>query len=197
VTSVSDRLEDGDPETEYLALVENPSLLALTLGVARDSIEGVAEVTVPVTVPESAGVKEVGVPGELGDGWPGVDIRVRFGTEVVAGTEDILRFVDEVEITGVTMTEDSVRGELVEVEVVMRAAGASEAEGGLSDDVTFVFNGGAWIVGDASSSVLITAPSGPFWFPSGPGGPFLFPSRPGTFVFAGPRAVRNRRLVSL
>jgi hypothetical protein len=152
----ADSVEDGDPETKYLALVENPSLLALTSGVVNDSTDG------------------------------------------VAGTEDVLKFVDGVGTTDVTMTEDDVRsGELVEVEVVMRAgevAGGAVEEagrgGGLSDDETPVSDGGVWLVGDASSSVLVAAPCGPFWFPSGPGGPFLFPSRPGAFVFAGSRAAR-------
>jgi hypothetical protein len=160
-------------------------------------------VKVPVIVPEAAGVKEaVGVPGELGAGRLKVDVKVRLGTDVVAGMAGVLKFVDGVGTTDVTMTEDDVRlRELVEVEVVMRAgvagvAGAMEEAGGgggLSDDETPVSNGGVWMVRDASSSVLIAAPGGPFWFPSGPGGPFLFPSRPGAFVFAGSRAVRAFR----
>jgi hypothetical protein len=64
--NASDSVEDGDPETKYLVLVEKPSLLALTPGVVNDSTEDVTEVRVPVTVPEPTGVKGVvGVPSAL------------------------------------------------------------------------------------------------------------------------------------
>jgi hypothetical protein len=81
--NAADSVEDGGPETKYLALVESPSLLAPTSGVANDSTDG------------------------------------------VAGTEDVLKFVDGGG-TDVTMTEDDERsGELVAVEVVMRAGGVA------------------------------------------------------------------------
>jgi hypothetical protein len=139
----------------------------------------------------------VDVPGALGAGLLEVD-GTRLGTDGRAGTEDVLKFTDGVGTTDVTMTEDGVRsGELVEVEVVIRAggvAGGSVEEagggGGLSDDETPVSDGGIWMVGDARSSLLVAAPGGPFWFPSGPGGPFLFLLRPGAFVFVGARAAR-------
>jgi hypothetical protein len=154
--NAADSVEDGDTETKYLALVESPSLLAPTLGVANDSTDG------------------------------------------VAGTEDVLKFVDGGG-TDVTMTDDDVRSrELVAVEVVMRAggvaggrvAGGAVAGGGrgLSDDETPVSDKGVWLVGEASS-----LRGGPFWFPSGPGGPFLLPSRPGAFVFVGSRTARAFR----
>jgi hypothetical protein len=44
-------LHGVDPTTEYWALVENPTLLALTPSVVNDSVENVAEVRVPATVP--------------------------------------------------------------------------------------------------------------------------------------------------
>ena len=97
--------------------------------------------------------------------------------------------------------EDDVRaGEILEGDVVMRAGGGAgggvlEAGegGGLSDDETPVSDGGVWLVVDASSSRLVTATGGPFWFPSGPGGPFLLPASPGAFVFTRPRAASDSR----
>ena len=99
-------------------------------------------------------------------------------------------------------TEYGVRpGELVDVKVVPRAgeaAGEAVEEvaggggGGLSDE-SVVFDRGGWLVGDASSSVLVAATGGPFWFPSGPGGPFLLFASPGAFVFTGPRAASDSR----
>jgi hypothetical protein len=196
--NVADSVKDGDPKTKYLALLENPSLLALTSGVVNNSTEDVAEARVLVIVSEAARVKDVvSVPGTLGAGWLEVDIGGRLCTNCAAGTEGVLKFVDGVGSTDVAMTEDGVRsGELIEVEVVMRAGRAIEEAGMVgasSGDETPVSDRGVWLVGDASSSVLVAAPGGPFWFPSGPGGPFLFPSRPGAFVFAGSRAGRAFR----
>jgi hypothetical protein len=89
--------------------------------------------------------------------------------------------------TNVTMTEDNViSGDLVEPDDVGRGVGG---EAGLSE--TPVPGGRLWLVEDASSSVLVAAWGGPFWFPSGPGGPFLFPFKPGAFEFAGCRTVRG------
>jgi hypothetical protein len=127
-----------------------------------------------------------GVPGELGSGW----------LEVDTGGKDVVEVVDGVGVTNVTMTEDNViSGDLVEPDDVGRgvgeegAGGEAGGEAGLSE--TPGPDGGLWLVEDTSSSVLVAARGGPFWFPSGPGGPFLFPSRPGAFVFAGSRTVRG------
>lgn len=81
--------------------------------------------------------------------------------------------------------------EVVEPDDVGRGVGGEEAggEAGLSE--TPVPDEGLWLVEDTSSSVLVAARGGPFWFPSGPGGPFLFPSRPGAFRFTGSRMVRG------
>lgn len=199
--NVADSVGGSDPETEYLAVLENSSLLALTSGIINDSTEGVAEVRVPATVPEAAGAEGVvGIPGALGAGRLEVEIRERLSTDCVAGTEDVLKFVDRVGKTDMTTTEDNVRPrELGEVEVVIRAGvagGAIEEAGGggrLSGDETSVSDGRVWLVGDAGCSVLVASPGGLFRFPLGPGGPFLFPSRPGAFVFAGSRAARAFR----
>ena len=107
------------------------------------------------------------------------------------------------------MIDDGVRpGELAVVNVVPRAgevAGAGgvaeeaveEAAGGggggLPDDESVVSDRGGWLVGDASSTVLVAATCGPFWFPSGPGGPFLLFASPGAFEFTGPRAASGSR----
>jgi hypothetical protein len=48
---VSDAAEDGDPKTEYWALVGNPTLLVLVSSVVNDVTEDVAEMKVPVAVP--------------------------------------------------------------------------------------------------------------------------------------------------
>ena len=101
-SNVADSVEDGDPETKYLALVENSSLLALISAAVNDP------------------------------------------TDDVAGIEEVLKFVDRVGTSDMTVTEDDVRaGEILEVEVVMRVggvAGEGVAEagegGGLSDDET-------------------------------------------------------------
>jgi hypothetical protein len=86
--------------------------------------------------------------------------------------------------TNVTMAEDNViSGDLVEPEEEARG------EAGLSESP--VPDGELWLVEDVSSSVLVAALGGPFWFPAGPGGPFLFPCRPGAFGFAGSRTVRG------
>jgi hypothetical protein len=152
--NAADSAEDGDPETKYLALVESPSLLTLTLGVANDS------------------------------------------TDSVAGTENVLKFVDGGG-TDVAMTEDNARsGELVVVEVVVRVggvAGGAAAGGGrrLPGDKTPVSDRGVWLAWDAGS-MLVASWGGPFWFPSGPGGPLLFPFGPGAFVF--PRSARREPL---
>lgn len=119
----------------------------------------------------------------------------------VAGIEEILKFVDRIGTTDVTVTEDDVRaGEILEVEVVMRVGGVAGEEvveagegGGLSDNKTPISDRGVWLVVDASSSRLVTATGGPFWFPSGPGGPFLSSASPGAFVFTGPRAASDSR----
>lgn len=124
-----------------------------------------------------------GVPGELGSSW----------LEVDTGGKDVVEVVDGVGATIVTMTEDNViLGDLVEPDDVGRGVGEEEeagGEAGLSE--TPVPDGGLWLVEGASSSVLVAAPGGPFWFPSGPGGPFLFSSRPGASEFAGSRTVRD------
>jgi hypothetical protein len=99
----------------------------------------------------------------------------------------------------VTMAEDGVRpGELVDVKVVPRAGevaeeAVEEAAGGgrLSDNKSVVSDRGDGLIGDASSSVLVAATGGPFWFPFGPGGPFLLLASPGAFVFTGPRAASD------
>ena len=67
-------------------------------------------------------------------------------------------------------------------------SGRLEVDTGGKDVVEVVGGVGAINV---TMSVLVAAPGGPFWFPSGPGGPFLFPSRPGAVGFAGSRTVRG------
>jgi hypothetical protein len=179
-------LRGVDPKAEYWALVGNPPLLALTPSVVNDCTEDVAEMRVPATVPYSAGVKDVGgVPSELGSGR----------LEVDTGGKDIVKVVDGVGATNVTMTEDNaILGDLVEPDGVGRGLGGGGGGGGGGEAGLFetpVPGRGLWLVEDASSSVLVVARSGPFWFPSGPGGPFLFPSRPGAVGFAGSRTVRG------
>jgi hypothetical protein len=123
-----------------------------------------------------------GIPGKLGSGR----------LEVDTGGKDVVEVVGGVGAKGVTMTGDNViLGGLVEPGDVGRGAGGEGAGGEVGLSETPVPDGGLWLVEGASSSVLVAAPGGPFWFPSGPGGPFLFPSRPGALGFAGPRAVRG------
>lgn len=166
-----DSVEGSGPETKYMALVENPSLLALTSVVVNDLTGGVAEME---------GVLKL------------VD---RLGTTYKRMAEDDVRSGELVELDVATRA-----GELVELNVVTRAeevaeetvkeAGVGE---GLSDDETLVSGGGIWLVMDDSSSELVTATGGPFWFPSGPGRPFLLFTSPGAFVFTGSRAASDSR----
>jgi hypothetical protein len=123
-----------------------------------------------------------GVLGGLGSGR----------LEVDTGGKDVVDMVDEVGATNVTMTEDNViLGDLVEPDDVGRGVGGEGAGGEAGLPETPAPDGGLWLVEDASSSALVAAPGGPFWFPSGPGGPFLFPSRPGAFGVGGSRTVRG------
>ena len=123
-----------------------------------------------------------GIPGKLGSGR----------LEVDTGGKDVVEVVGGVGATGVTMTGDNViLGGLVEPGDVGGGVGGEGAGGEVGLSETPVPDRGLWLVEGASSSVLVAAPGGPFWFPSGPGGPFLFPSRPGALGFAGPRTVRG------
>jgi hypothetical protein len=97
---------------------------------------------------------------------------------------DFLKFVVDRVGTDVTMAEEDVR------------VGGVGREEVLSDDEVPVVNRGVWLVGDASTLVVVvgTALGDLFWFPTDPGGPFLFPSRPGgVSVFIESRAARAFR----
>jgi hypothetical protein len=147
-SNAADSVEDGDPETEYLALVENSSLLALTAGVVNDSTEDVVEVRVPATVPEAARAEAVvGVPGALGAGRLEVEVVMRAG--VLAGGAG----------------EEAGRG-----------GGLLDDETSVSDrEVWLVRDASSSVVSAAPGGPFWfpPGPGGPFLFPSRPGA-FVF-----------------------
>jgi hypothetical protein len=148
---VLEATEDGDPETEYWALVENSTLLVLVANVVDDVTEDVAEMKVPAAVPSNVGVKSVvDVSGGLESGGLEVDTGPRFGTD----GRDVVEVVGGGGATNVTMTEDNGISEGV-VEPGAGGGGGggggeeSRGEAGLSDRA--VSGGEFWLVEDASS----------------------------------------------
>ena len=158
-----DSVEGSDPETKYMALVENPSLLALTSVVVNDPTGGVAVMEGVLKFVDRVGTTDMRMTeddvrsGELVE----LDVVTRAG-EVAGGT------IEERGV-GEGLSDDVRSGELVELNVVTRAGevagGTIEERGvgeGLSDDETPVSDGEVWLVVDDSSSELVIATGRPF-----------------------------------